>query len=85
MSLEKQIMVDQNVIEIIANNFELLLTSSDFLAKLHGNYWGKGTYEANWMGKPGAQYLKVETGMMQPILHYTSSLFQCIKILFIKD
>jgi hypothetical protein len=70
--------------EIIAKNFELL-TRSDFLAKLHGNYWSQGTYEENWMGKPGAQYLKVKTGMMQGILHYTSSLLHGIKILFMKD
>lgn len=37
------------------------------------------------MGKPGAQYLKVKTGMMQGILHYTSRLLHGIKILFMKD
>lgn len=84
MFLEKRIMIDQNLMEIISKNFDLL-TSSDFLSKLHNNHWGQKNFRASWMGQPGTQFLTVETGMMQGILHYTSSLFHCLKILFMKD
>lgn len=82
--LRKKMMIDQNIMQIVVNNSRLE-TSSDFLSQVHKNFWGHLIDPVPWLPTNDAHYIEVETGMMQGILHYTSSAFHCTKMAFMKD
>nr|BBK20264.1 RNA-dependent RNA polymerase [Kabuto mountain virus] len=72
--MRKRIMIDQSLLDLIDSNLNLQ-SSDEYLMKIHSVYHGRDT--TRWMEKGGG-YIQTETGMMQGILHYTSSLFHTI-------
>lgn len=74
MFMVKRIMIDDGLMAIIEENSDLL-TSNETLQKMSDAYWG--ITEQKWM-KQGNRYIETQSGMMQGILHYTSSLFHSI-------
>lgn len=70
----KYIMIPQSVIRRFHNNDELLFYNK-YMEGLYKAY--KGQLVCSWAGKDEA-FIKLRTGMMQGILHYTSSLFHSI-------
>lgn len=77
----KKILIDEDLIRVFKMNPELVL-QSEVINKMHQTYLAKGEAQL-WMNN-GSRYIKVRTGMMQGILHYTSSLFHTICNEFIK-
>lgn len=74
MFLRKRIMIDPNLMNIISNHDELI-TSDKYLKRMSEAFWGRSS--ERWMSQ-NSSYIETETGMMQGILHYTSSLFHTI-------
>ncbi|QLA47029.1 L [Sunday Canyon virus] len=76
MFMKKRIMIDQSLIDIIDSHTNLE-TTDEYLKKIHRGYHGSLTEQPRWMVRGGA-YVQTETGMMQGILHYTSSLLHTL-------
>ncbi|AJG39238.1 RNA-dependent RNA polymerase [Huangpi Tick Virus 2] len=72
--MKKRIMLDQNLLRILETNSNLL-TDDETLRNLHSVY--HGNEHVSWMTFKGG-FIQTETGMMQGILHFTSSLFHTI-------
>ncbi|BCT55140.1 RNA-dependent RNA polymerase, partial [Toyo virus] len=78
--MRKRIMLDQRLLSILELNSNLE-TNDPTLKLLHDVY--HGNVAVDWMPKKGG-YIQTETGMMQGILHYTSSLFHTILQVWMK-
>nr|UYL95521.1 MAG: RNA-dependent RNA polymerase [Tongren Perib tick virus 2] len=78
--MKKRIMLDQNLLRILETN-STLETSDDTLRLLHSVY--HGNQHVRWMPLKGG-YIQTETGMMQGILHFTSSLFHTVLQVWMK-
>ncbi|AIU95032.1 RNA-dependent RNA polymerase [Silverwater virus] len=78
--MRKRIMLDQNLLRILETN-STLLTDDPTLKLLHSVY--HGNEQVSWMDLKGG-YIQTETGMMQGILHFTSSLFHTILQVWMK-
>ncbi|AII79371.1 RNA-dependent RNA-polymerase, partial [Komandory virus] len=72
--MKKRIMIDPHFLDIIDSHTDLK-TGDPFVEGIHKAY--HGNIEVPWMSS-GTGYLETETGMMQGILHYTSSLFHTL-------
>nr|APG79237.1 RNA-dependent RNA polymerase [Beihai bunya-like virus 1] len=71
--VKRKIKIPVDVINIFMNN-----ESITFSDKVHQRIFNvfKGIEKAPWLN-PGEQWLQIRGGMMQGILHYTSSAFHC--------
>ncbi|AFH08732.1 RNA polymerase [Grand Arbaud virus] len=76
MFMKKRIMIDQSLIDMIDSHVDLQ-TNDEYLKKIHRGYHGSISDQPKWMVRGGA-FVQTETGMMQGILHYTSSLLHTI-------
>ncbi|BAA01590.1 RNA polymerase [Uukuniemi virus] len=76
MFMKKRIMIDQSLIDII-DSHTTLETSDAYLQKIHRGYHGSLDDQPRWISRGGA-FVQTETGMMQGILHYTSSLLHTL-------
>ncbi|AEL29654.1 polymerase [Nile warbler virus] len=74
--MRKRIMIDQSLIDIIDSHTSLD-TTDEYLQKIHRGYHGSIDEQPRWMVRGGA-FVQTETGMMQGILHYTSSLLHTL-------
>ncbi|AEL29642.1 polymerase [Chagres virus] len=81
MFTEKKMMMNLNFIRILDCHKELK-TSDEFANTLFKAYHGE--IEVPW-AKPGRTYLTTKTGMMQGILHFTSSLLHTLHQEFIRS
>nr|WPV71150.1 MAG: RNA-dependent RNA polymerase [Ips phenui-like virus 2] len=72
--LNKKIMIDNNLMKVIYNSMELM-SEDAYLIKMFNAF--KGKVEQPWMSR-GEAYITTKSGMMQGILHYTSSLFHSV-------
>ncbi len=79
--LRKRIMIDPELIKIFLQN-----ESNDFGDSITGRMKDAylGLTQERWIEK-GKSYIETETGMMQGILHYTSSLFHTIYQEWLQD
>nr|WPV74323.1 MAG: RNA-dependent RNA polymerase [Drosophila Sighthill phlebovirus] len=74
----KRILLDPALISLVMTSESQLKSRDGYLQKIQGRYWGSKEYDSiNWM-KPSQTFIETKTGMMQGILHYTSSLLQTI-------
>nr|WAK75643.1 MAG: RNA-dependent RNA polymerase [Kaisodi virus] len=78
--MRKRIMLDQNLLRILETNSSLE-TADETLKLLHSVY--HGNERVRWM-QPKGGYIQTETGMMQGILHFTSSLFHTVLQVWMK-
>nr|ULT85600.1 RNA-dependent RNA polymerase [Catch-me-cave virus] len=76
MFMKKRIMIDQSLLNIIDSHVNLESTD-EYLKKIHRGYHGSLDDQPRWMER-GAAFVQTETGMMQGILHYTSSLLHTL-------
>nr|WAK75649.1 MAG: RNA-dependent RNA polymerase [Brown dog tick phlebovirus 2] len=70
--MKKRIKLDDDILQIIINNHDLK-TEDETLRTLHGAYRGLINPPPRW-AKRGLSFIETETGMMQGILHFLSSL-----------
>nr|UYL95525.1 MAG: RNA-dependent RNA polymerase [Bangxi Phenu tick virus 1] len=70
--MKKRIKLDDDLLDIIIKNHQLE-TDDDVLRTLHGAYRGTISPPPRW-AKEGLSFIETETGMMQGILHFLSSL-----------
>ncbi|QEM39249.1 RNA-dependent RNA polymerase [Guadeloupe mosquito phasivirus] len=77
----KRILINPKILELFDQHRDLLLHDKT-LQKMFNGY--KGYERIRWIG-PGDPYIKVTTGMMQGILHYTSSLYHSAVISRVKE
>nr|UUT42639.1 MAG: RNA-dependent RNA polymerase [Brown dog tick phlebovirus 1] len=70
--MKKRIKLDDDLLQIIINNTELK-TDDPTLATLHAAFRGELDPPPRW-AKEGLSFIETETGMLQGILHFLSSL-----------
>ncbi|USL85427.1 MAG: RNA-dependent RNA polymerase [Dermacentor reticulatus uukuvirus] len=70
--MRKRIKMDDDLLQIIVNNMHLK-TDDPVLEELHKAYRGEMNPPPRW-AEEGRSYIKTETGMLQGILHFLSSL-----------
>ncbi|AEL29657.1 polymerase [Munguba virus] len=81
MFTNKFMMMNMRYIEILHNHRDLTV-NDEFVNQLYSAY--HGDLEVPWIS-PGCTYLKTKTGMMQGILHFTSSLLHTIHQEYIRS
>ncbi|QBQ01764.1 RNA-dependent RNA polymerase [Tico virus] len=74
MFTNKYMMMNMKYLEILHGKKELVI-EDEFVNELHAAYHGE--VEKSWL-RPGETFLRTKTGMMQGILHSTSSLLHTI-------
>jgi hypothetical protein len=79
MWMNKRMMISESIISTIQEHGLKINTNDDCFQKMVKGFMGK--QKVNWMDQ-GKTYIKVRTGMMQGILHYTSSLLHALFITF---
>lgn len=80
---KKKIMIPQSLLEVMARDRkEGMNFSDDYMQDLYDGF--RGIREISWI-EPRSTHIKVESGMMQGILHYTSSLWHSLLNLYIED
>ncbi|UHM27528.1 MAG: RNA-dependent RNA polymerase [Sanya lschnura senegalensis phenuivirus 1] len=79
--LKKRIKIGDDLLQIFQNNDNLHTTDS-VLLDIFLAY--KGRKELSWVDK-NKTYIQTRSGMMQGILHYTSSLYHTLLLLLYKD
>nr|WAK75693.1 MAG: RNA-dependent RNA polymerase [Dabieshan tick virus] len=79
--MRKRIMIDPALLKIMRSITDLK-TGSVIFQRMHSAYHGNS--EERWL-KRGDSYITTETGMMQGILHYTSSLMHTLFLEFYRD
>nr|QDF45276.1 RNA-dependent RNA polymerase [Tacheng Tick Virus 2] len=70
--MKKRIKMDDDLLQIIVNNSQMQ-TEDPVLEELHKAYRGNCIPPPRW-AEAGKSYIKTETGMLQGILHFLSSL-----------
>nr|BEK62740.1 MAG: RNA-dependent RNA polymerase [Culex hudovirus] len=78
----KKILINENLLACFKKNPDFQF-SSEIINKMKSVYRAESAPE-RWMDN-GSRYIKVRTGMMQGILHYTSSLFHTVANEFVKE
>nr|WAK75708.1 MAG: RNA-dependent RNA polymerase [Phenuiviridae sp.] len=79
--MRKRLMIDPALLKIMRSVTELK-TASPIFQRMHAAY--NGNAEERWL-KKGEAFITTETGMMQGILHYTSSLMHTLFLELYRD
>ncbi|AJG39274.1 RNA-dependent RNA polymerase [Yongjia Tick Virus 1] len=79
--MRKRIMIDPALLTIMRTTTNLE-TGSEIFSRMHSAYHGNS--EEKWL-KAGEAFITTETGMMQGILHYTSSLMHTLFLEYYRD
>nr|BDX23343.1 RNA-dependent RNA polymerase [Okutama tick virus] len=79
--MRKRIMIDPALLKIMRSTVELK-TGSEIFGRMHSAYHGRT--KEKWM-EQGDSFITTETGMMQGILHYTSSLMHTLFLEYYRD
>lgn len=77
----KKILIDEDLLKTFKSHPDLKF-DSDSIQKMYKIY--RGEEEPSLWMENGSRYIRVRTGMMQGILHYTSSLFHTLANEFIR-
>nr|BEK62735.1 MAG: RNA-dependent RNA polymerase [Culex tenui-like virus] len=82
--LNKKIKIPDDLLKLMSQ-VDSMKTSDNIVKIIFENFKNKpNRTEVRWM-ESGTSYFKTETGMMQGILHYTSSLMHALFLLYYKD
>ncbi|QLJ83469.1 RNA-dependent RNA polymerase [Fitzroy Crossing tenui-like virus 1] len=82
--LNKKIKIPDDLLRLMSE-VDQMNTKDEIVQSIFENFKNKpNRRKVRWM-EPGTSYFKTETGMMQGILHYTSSLMHALFLLYYKD
>lgn len=79
--MKKRIMIDQRLLDIFTK-FSTSTFTQETMNQMKEGFWGK--LKNHW-SKPNKRYIETTTGMMQGILHYTSSLFHTLYLTYLTN